>query len=141
MPGKLFIDTNVWIYLLLQPQHPADVAKRDKAKYLLEQHSHLVVSNQVIHEIANVLLKKYHIEITQVERNVKEILNVVELYLLSDHTVFVALQLLHHYKLSFYDALIVAAALETQCQFLYSEDLQAGQEIEGRLKIINPFSE
>jgi len=48
---------------------------------------------------------------------------------------------LHHYKLSFYDALIVAAALETQCQFLYSEDLQAGQEIEGKLKIINPFSE
>jgi predicted nucleic acid-binding protein len=30
-------------------------------------------------------------------------------------------------------------ALEADCRFLYSEDLQAGQNIEGKLTIINPF--
>lgn len=139
MPDRVFIDTNIWIYLLLKPQNSVDIAKRSKARYLLEQDFHRIVSNQVIHEIANVLLKKYHFEIPQVERNIKEILNIVELYLLNDSTLFSALKLLYRYRLSFYDALIVAMALEADCRFLYSEDLQAGQNIEGKLTIINPF--
>ena len=42
------------------------------------------------------------------------------------------------YRFSFYDSLIVAAALEAGCKTLYSEDLQHAQEIEG-LTIANPF--
>jgi predicted nucleic acid-binding protein len=38
-----------------------------------------------------------------------------------------------------YDALIIAAALESDCATLYSEDLQSGQVIDGRLTIRNPF--
>jgi len=43
------------------------------------------------------------------------------------------------YRLSWYDCLIVAAALQSQCSVLYSEDLQNGQEIDN-LRIDNPFS-
>lgn len=39
---------------------------------------------------------------------------------------------------SWYDSLIVAAALEARCEVLYTEDLQHGQRIEG-LRIVNPF--
>ena len=39
-----------------------------------------------------------------------------------------------------YDALIVAAALEADCATLYTEDLQSGQAIDGRLTIRNPFT-
>jgi predicted nucleic acid-binding protein len=39
----------------------------------------------------------------------------------------------------FYDALIIAAALEARCDTLFSEDLHDGQVIEGRLTIRNPF--
>ena len=42
------------------------------------------------------------------------------------------------YGFSFYDSLIVAAALEAGCTRLYSEDLQHGQQIQ-RLTILNPF--
>jgi predicted nucleic acid-binding protein len=49
-----------------------------------------------------------------------------------------ALQLRARWKLSFYDSLIVAAALEAGCKRLLSEDLQHGQRIEG-LRIENPF--
>lgn len=40
---------------------------------------------------------------------------------------------------AFYDALIVAAALQAKCTVLLSEDMQDGQVIEGRLTIRNPF--
>ena len=39
---------------------------------------------------------------------------------------------------SFYDSLIVAAALEAGCTRLYSEDLQHGQQVQ-RMTIVNPF--
>ena len=48
------------------------------------------------------------------------------------------LELQERYSLSFYDALIVAAALEAGCTRLLSEDLQDGLRIE-RLTIENPF--
>jgi predicted nucleic acid-binding protein len=43
------------------------------------------------------------------------------------------------YILSYWDSLIMASALENDCSVLYSEDMQHGQILEGRLKIINPF--
>ncbi len=39
----------------------------------------------------------------------------------------------------FYDSLIVATALESECTILYSEDMQDGLLIENQLKIVNPF--
>lgn len=49
-----------------------------------------------------------------------------------------ALELQGRYRFSFYDSLVVAAALESGCQKLYSEDLQHGQRV-GNLTIENPF--
>jgi predicted nucleic acid-binding protein len=40
---------------------------------------------------------------------------------------------------SHYDSLIVATALSINCSVLYSEDLQHGQVVDGRLTIVNPF--
>lgn len=44
------------------------------------------------------------------------------------------------YSFSWWDALITAAALRQECSLLLSEDLQHGQNIDGRLTIINPFA-
>ena len=43
------------------------------------------------------------------------------------------------YRLSIYDGLIVGAALLADCQTLWSEDMQHGLRIDGRLTIRNPF--
>ncbi len=48
------------------------------------------------------------------------------------------LEIQARYGFSFYDSLIVAAALESGATRLYSEDMQHGQQIEG-LSIENPF--
>lgn len=50
------------------------------------------------------------------------------------------LQIAERYGFSIYDALIVAAALRAGCRTLYSEDLQDGQTIDGRLVVRNPFA-
>ena len=50
------------------------------------------------------------------------------------------LHIAERYRFSIYDALIVAAALLAGCGTLYSEDLQDGQSIDGRLVIRNPFA-
>lgn len=49
-----------------------------------------------------------------------------------------AVLLARKYELSFYDALIVAAALDAECDTLCSEDLQHGQKF-GTLRVENPF--
>ena len=51
-----------------------------------------------------------------------------------------ALRLAGQHGFHIHDALIVAAALEADCATLYTEDLQSGQVIDGRLTIHNPFS-
>ena len=54
-------------------------------------------------------------------------------------TVNQACQIADRYSYSFYDSLILAAALEAECPVLFSEDLQHGQLIEQALTIKNPF--
>jgi len=49
-----------------------------------------------------------------------------------------ALEIKPRYGYSFYDSLIIAAALTAGCRRVYSEDLQHGQRI-GQLTIVNPF--
>jgi predicted nucleic acid-binding protein len=50
----------------------------------------------------------------------------------------VALVLARDHTLAFYDALIVAAAIEAGCETLYSEGMQHGRSV-GGLTIVNPF--
>ena len=44
-----------------------------------------------------------------------------------------------NHRFSYWDSLIVAAALDAGCDTLYSEDMQHGQVVEGRLRLVNPF--
>jgi predicted nucleic acid-binding protein len=56
-------------------------------------------------------------------------------------TMHLALNITERYGYSWYDSLIIAAALDAGCDTLYTEDLQHGQVIENRLTINNPFSD
>lgn len=49
-------------------------------------------------------------------------------------------RLAHHYGFSWFDALIIAAALKCGCDTLHPEDLHAGQLIKGTLHVVNPFA-
>jgi len=54
-------------------------------------------------------------------------------------TILKACEIAARYQFSFYDSMIVAAALESNCEILYTEDMQHNQIINNTLTIINPF--
>jgi predicted nucleic acid-binding protein len=58
---------------------------------------------------------------------------------LSEETQDVGLQITEKFRLSLYDAMIVAAALLAECKTLLSEDLKHGRTVEGKLQVRNPF--
>jgi len=58
---------------------------------------------------------------------------------LTKSDLLIASQLRHKYSLSFWDSTIVAAVLNADAPILYSEDVQRGLMIEGKVQIRNPF--
>jgi predicted nucleic acid-binding protein len=62
-----------------------------------------------------------------------------DIALLTAATTDKALDLHMRYRYSFYDSLILAAALESGCQYVISEDLQDNMKIDDRLQVLNVF--
>ena len=130
--ADVFFDTNVLLYLL-----SADPGKADCAEELLAIGG--IVSVQVLNEFTSVALKKLRmpwVEIRDVLAQVRVVCPVVDLTLATHDR---AGQVAERYGLSFYDGLIVAAALIAGCSTLYSEDMQDSLVIERQLTIRNPF--
>ena len=131
---KTFIDTNVLIYAFT-----ADEPVKQEAALKCLDNCRPVLSTQVIKEFAHVLLKKTDLGPQGIQETIRAILEVVDLVDEEMALVFTALDLYARHAFSFYDSLIIAAALKAKCQALLSEDMQNGQVIDGKLTIINPF--
>ena len=100
-----------------------------------------MISFQVAQEFLNLCQRKFTPPMTYNEAQIflEEILLPLCRVFPSITLLGSALQVKDRYKFHFYDALIVAAALEAGCERLYSEDLQHGQAI-GSLRVENPFA-
>jgi predicted nucleic acid-binding protein len=97
------------------------------------------ISVQVLNEMANVCRKKWFMDLSEVApllMQIRELITVVPVTLAVHER---GLDLPGRYNFSVYDAMIVAAALEAGCDKLYSEDMQDGLVVDGRLTIRNPF--
>lgn len=126
-----FIDTNIIVYLM-----SGDVAKASKAESLIANGG--VISVQVLNEFTSVARRKLAMswaETEEVLQALKANLEVVSLTL-AIHECAVALASAH--DLNIYDSSIVAAALESGCEVVMSEDMQHGQMLMG-VRIENPF--
>ena len=135
---KTFIDTNVLIYWV-------DAGPRaDVVEGLLARDC--VISVQVLNEFANVLGKKRAMALADIEALCTTLIDICDVVDLSLRTHQSAVALMARYKLSLYDANIVAAALMSSCAVLYSEDMQDGLNVKmpasgdgATLSICNPF--
>ena len=137
MSADDFLDTNVFVYLFDE----ADDNKRRQAEMLVN--SVLVrrtgcISFQVVQETLNVLVRRMETPVNRLREFLDDILVPLWQVYPSAPLYQDAISLQGRYGFSFYDSLIVAAALEAGCTKLYSEDLQHGQQIQ-RLTILNPF--
>ena len=140
--NKVFIDSNIWIYAFITLDNQT---KRNTCIQLLEnlyQEKVIVVSTQVITEVHWNLIKKYGIRDEDAKLKIEAgILEISILSVTGKSTYDYAFNLRQQQNISFWDSLIVAAALENNCSILYTEDLQHNQLIENRVKIINPFKD
>jgi predicted nucleic acid-binding protein len=130
--GEDFFDSNVLLYLL-----SGDAAMADRAEDLLAGGG--TISTQVLNEFASVARRKLHMSWEEIREILSQVRTVCAVEPLSVETHDQAVQLAHKHGFSFYDALIVAAALLAGCRTLHSEDMQHGQVVDGRLTIRNPF--
>jgi predicted nucleic acid-binding protein len=127
-----FFDTNVLLYLLSE-----DHSKADKAEELLSAGG--VVSVQVLNEFATVASWKFAMKWGEVRDCLEPFRLVLRIEPLTVDTHDQALDIAERCKVSFYDALIIAAAKLAGCTRLYSEDLQHRQVFEKSLTVVNPF--
>lgn len=134
-----FLDSNVFIYLVDE----TDAAKHAAARALVDAaltNASGVISFQVVQETLHVLTRKLKV-IARVEDAaafMQQVLQPLWRVQPSPALYKQALDIQQKQGFSFYDSLIVAAALEAGCKRLLSEDLQHGQRI-GKLRIENPF--
>ncbi len=136
MKDRIFIDTNLWIYLYSKDD------KNNKCKELLDQNFENVnISTQVLGEIFSVLTKKRIKTKEEAKQIVADITSSFSVAEVLTATVNKAMDLSIKQAFSYWDSLIIASALESNCSILYTEDMQDGQIIEDRLRIMNPFSE
>jgi predicted nucleic acid-binding protein len=126
-----FFDTNVLLYLL-----SADAAKADQAESLMADGG--IISVQVLNEFASVALRKLDMPVAELREILEPVRSVCQVEPVTEDTHDRALSLVERYGFSFYDALLIAAALHAGCSRLYSEDLQHGQLIDRQLRIVNP---
>jgi predicted nucleic acid-binding protein len=131
-PPPPFLDTNVLLCLL-----SADAKKADRAEALLSDGA--TVGVQVLNEFASVSAKKLRMPWAEID----DVLGLIRRQcVVRDLTLAIherALVLAREHQFAWYDALIVAAALDAGCALLYSEDMQHRMKVAGRLVIVNPF--
>lgn len=133
MSDRVFFDSNVLLYTLVE-----DDPRQTVAASLLAEGG--TISVQVLNEFATVARRKLKLSWLEVGETLAALRSLCPAPLpLSVATHETALALVSRHGFAFYDALIVAAALEAGCATLLSEDMQDGQVIEGRLTIRNPF--
>jgi len=132
MPGN-FIDTNVLLYFVA-----GDAAKAARSEQIIRDGGSISV--QVLNEAANVARRKMSLSWSETRDFLSLIRALTTVHAVTLDTHDRGLNLAERYGVSIYDAMILAAALEADCDTLWSEDMQDGMRVENRLSIVNPFS-
>ena len=130
--GLATIDTNVAVYALLRQ------AKAETATAALGASGFLSV--QVLNEYANVASRKLRRNWLEIDGDLAALRDAVPMILpIDDRTNAEGSRIAERYRLSFYDALMLATALIGGARTFYSEDLQDNLVIDGVLRVIDPF--
>lgn len=137
MSDKVFFDTNIWVYFYSK----APPEKFQNIRSLLADPERLVeVSTQVLGELFHVLTRKKITSSSEANTIILELVNASQIIEIDPPKVLQAIEINSRYRYTYWDSLIIATALSSDCTILYSEDMQHNQLIENKLRIINPFT-
>lgn len=135
MLDRVFIDSNVLIYAYSvdEPQKQQVFGK------LLNSHETLVVSTQTINEFVNVAIKKKRLDSTTIPIAIRDFFSLLVVEIIDQKVIEKAFAVSTTYHYSYFDSLMVASAILSNCSIMYSEDMHHTHVIEDTLQIINPF--
>lgn len=140
MSARFFLDTNIFVYSFDVSSPMKSAQARKLIRSAIDTRGG-IVSYQVVQEFFNVALRRFANPMSTVDA--EQYLSTTFRPLLSIHSSQAlyaeALRIAARFRLSWYDSLIVASAIEGQCDVLYSEDFQDGQQF-GGVTIANPFA-
>jgi len=131
MPASFF-DTNVLVYLA-----SSDSAKADRAEAVIAEGGSISV--QVLNDVANVGRRKMQMNWNETHALLEMLRGLLTVHPVTVNVHETGLRLAERYGFSIYDAMIAAAAVRTDCDILYSEDMQHGLVLDEGLRIVNPF--
>ena len=136
MSDKAFIDTNVFIYLYSEDE----TAKCGISQAAVDKYD-CIVSTQVLNEFSNVCIRKLNKSPNEIEAAIDEIVGQCTMITIDEQTIKQTLRLHSKYGYNYFDCLMIASALGSNCRYLITEDLADGQVIDGRLTIVNIFQD
>jgi predicted nucleic acid-binding protein len=133
MNDNVFLDTNIFIY-----GYSDDLNKKNRS-FELFSCLNCITSTQVLSELSNVCFKKLKFSDKAISKVIKEVMSFCDIFIVNEITIQQAVFIKGRYGYTYYDSLILASALESNCSVLYSEDFQHKQIIENSLEIMNPY--
>lgn len=137
--ARFFVDTNLFVYF----RDATEVVKQKQAAewmtYVSRQRSGRT-SVQVLNEFYVTVTQKLKIKLPR-EEAWKDVSSLIRWNPVSIDTAIMhqarAIQL--RYEFSWWDSLIVASAMKARCEYLLTEDLSDGQDLDG-VRVVNPFT-
>jgi predicted nucleic acid-binding protein len=136
MRDKVFVDTNIFIYLYSEDEAAKQlIAEKEIERYIC------VISTQVLNEFSNTCIKKLNKPVEDIKLAIDEMINECIVSSIKNDTIKRSLELHDKYQYSYYDCLMISSALENDCRYLLTEDMSDGHIIENKLKIVNIFKD
>jgi predicted nucleic acid-binding protein len=133
---RAFVDTNLFVYALVKDGDPRHRKAQSFFESLMNDGVEVVISTQVAVEFVSAVRK-----IKGDSGSLDEALEFIASYECAPTkfpTITLAAALTKAHKLSWFEALIVQAAIDADCEVLYSDDLQHGRKF-GELEVVNPL--
>lgn len=131
-----FIDTNIWLYSFIQSQNRE---KTEIAKTIIKE-CEIVISTQIINEMCVNLIKKVNFSEKKIQNLVQSLYRKFTVFELSQDILLKSSEIRANHTFSFRDSVVAASALDCDANYLISEDMQDGFNLENKLTIINPFT-
>ncbi len=138
MIDRIFLDTNILVYAF-DDNHPR---KKNRSLEILSgagDNQQFVISTQVLQEFYVVVVRKLKRPLSQddAESAVRRLVE-LPLVLIDSPMILSAIKVSREHGFSFWDSLIVQAALEGGCRKLLTEDIQHGRQV-ASVQIENPY--
>lgn len=137
MKDRSFIDSNIFLYSL----DSSDKKKQKQAEEILKNladNYKICISTQVLNEVYAVATRKLGID-PLTTKDYLRLLNNFDVVLVTQTIIESAIDCSILNRVSYWDALMIAAAESAKCKVIFTEDMQDKGKLRG-VSIINPFN-